>query len=71
MNKYKIKLIKRMKINRVWAMPNRWTFTIKPIKELLQRYVNVGYWCDPFAGENSPAQIQNDLSGNVEYCMNA
>lgn len=24
-----------MRINRVWAMPNKWTFTIKPIKELL------------------------------------
>ena len=24
-----------MKIERIWAMPNKWTFTIKPIKELL------------------------------------
>lgn len=60
-----------MKINRVWAMPNKWTFTIKPIKELLDRYVRVGRWCDAFAGENSPAQIQNDLSGKVEFCMDA
>ena len=60
-----------MKINRTWAMPNKWTFTIKPIKELLNNYVNSGLWCDPFAGENSPAQVQNDLSGNCEYCMDA
>jgi hypothetical protein len=59
-----------MIINRVWAMPNKWTFTIKPIRELLQREV-IGYWCDPFAGENSPAKIKNDLSGKLEYCMDA
>lgn len=49
-----------MKIERIWAMPNKWTFTIKPIKDLLAREVS-GYWCDPFAGENSPAQTTNDL----------
>jgi hypothetical protein len=27
-----------IKINRIWAMPNRWTFTIKPIKELINAY---------------------------------
>jgi len=25
-----------MKTERVWAMPNKWTFTIKPIRELLE-----------------------------------
>lgn len=51
-------------------MPNKWTFTIKPIKELLKMEV-VGYWCDPFAGENSPAQIKNDLNGKSEFNMDA
>lgn len=56
-----------MKIERVWAMPNKWTFTIKPIKQLLDKYVGSGMlinglWCDPFAGENSPAQETNDLN---------
>lgn len=52
-----------MKINRVWAMPNKWTFTIKPIKELLDRYVknNGQGWVDPFAGDNSPAEWTNDI----------
>jgi hypothetical protein len=50
-----------MKINRIWSMPNRWTFKIKPIAELLKREVVGGLWCDPFAGQNSPAQITNDL----------
>lgn len=52
-----------MIINRVWAMPNKWTFTIKPIAELLARYVGDGKgWVDPFAGENSPAEVTNDIT---------
>ncbi len=48
-------------------MPNRWTFTIKPIRNLLDRHVGSGLfvkgiWCDPFAGKNSPAQVTNDLN---------
>ena len=50
----------KIKFERIWAMPNRWTFTIKPIRELLKQEVN-GYWIDPFAGYNSPAQDTNDL----------
>lgn len=50
-----------MKIERIWAMPNKYTFTIKPIKELLQNEVNGGIWIDPFAGFHSPAQVTNDL----------
>lgn len=53
-------------INRVWAMPNKWTFQIKPIAELLDRYVGNGNgWIDPFAGENSPAEITNDIRPNM------
>lgn len=52
-----------MIINRVWAMPNKWTFRIPPIKRLVDRYVGDGKgWVDPFAGENSPAEITNDLN---------
>lgn len=52
-----------MEINRKWAMPSMHTFTIKPIAELLARYVGDGKgWIDPFAGENSPAEITNDLN---------
>ena len=46
--------------NRIWAMPSRWTFTIKPIRELLEKEV-IGNLCDPFAGRNSPANITNDI----------
>jgi len=55
-----------MRIERIWAMPNKWTFTIKPIKELLEEEVTDGLWCDPFAGKNSPAQIKNDLNPEMD-----
>jgi len=52
--------------SRVWAMPNRWTFRIKPIAELLSRYVGNGKgWVDPFAGMSSPAETTNDLNPKV------
>ena len=51
-------------IERKWAMPNKWTFTIKPIAELLKEEVTGGLWCDPFAGENGDkyAHVTNDLA---------
>jgi len=57
-----------MIINRVWAMPNKWTFLVIPIKELLVRQID-GLWCDPFAGEHSPAEIRNDIrpESNATY----
>lgn len=52
-----------MIINRVWAMPNKWTFQIPPIADLVARYVGNGKgWIDPFAGRNSPAEFTNDLN---------
>ena len=49
-------------INKTWAMPNKETFSIKPIKELVQRYVKPNsLWVDPFAGNSKIAQITNDL----------
>ena len=54
-----------MRIDRVWAMPSKHTFTIKPIAKLLQEEVLIGLWVDPFAGYNSPAKITNDLNPEV------
>lgn len=31
-----------MKIDRIWAMPNKWTFTIKPIAQLLKDEMDDG-----------------------------
>jgi len=54
-----------MIMKRIWAMPNRYTFTIKPIKDLIMRFVKDGRgWIDPFAGMNSPAEFTNDLDKN-------
>lgn len=51
-----------MKIERIWSMPSRWTFSIKPIDSLLKKY-EVGHgWIDPFCGNLSPAQFKNDLN---------
>lgn len=49
-----------MIINRIGAQASHETFTIKPILELLGRYVNGEMWIDPFANKNSPATITND-----------
>ena len=52
-----------VKFSRVWSMPSAWTFTIPPIAKLIAKYVGNGKgWIDPFAGENSPAEITNDLN---------
>lgn len=60
-------------IERKWAMPNKWTFLIKPIAELLKEEMIGGVWIDPFAGEHSPADITNDLNPErpTSYHMDA
>ena len=40
-------------------MPNRYTFKLKTVKELLQEEM-AGLWLDPFCGKGSPARIRND-----------
>jgi len=58
----------RIIIERKWAMPNKWTFTIHPIKQLIKEEVS-GISADPFAGKNSPAIEQNDIDkdcGNLD-----
>jgi len=43
-------------------MPNKQTFLIEPIAQLLRSY-NVGKnWIDPFSGKFSPAEITNDIN---------
>lgn len=58
-----------MRIERIWAMPNKNTFDIKPIKELLSEEVDSSkLWIDPFANKNKIASITNDL--NQEFDTN-
>ena len=49
-------------IERVWAMPNKNTFEIKPIHDLIEEELTDGLWIDPFANRNKIANITNDLN---------
>lgn len=55
-------------IERIWAMPNKHTFEIKPIHDLIEEEVTGGLWIDPFANRNKFATITNDL--NEKYDTN-
>lgn len=60
-------------IQRQWAMPNKNTFDIKPVKELIQSELTDGTWIDPFANQNKLATITNDLNSayDTNYHMDA
>lgn len=57
---------------REWCMPNRNTFDIKPIKELINQYICENS-IDPFANKNKLATITNDLDRqyDTDYHMDA
>ena len=59
---------------RVWAMPNGKTFTIKPIKEFVETEVNRGgVIVDPFANGCKYGTITNDLNPefDTDYHLDA
>lgn len=64
-----------MVINRVWQMPNKNTFSIKPIKKLINKYIEQvdGTIIDAFANSNKIANITNDLDEQYDtnYHMDA
>lgn len=63
-----------MTINRVWHMPNKNTFEIKPIRKLIEKYVkDAGIVVDPFANSNKYGTITNDLDPQYDttYHMDA
>jgi hypothetical protein len=41
-------------------MPNKNTFSIKPISKLLKEEITKGLWIDPFANSNKFASITNN-----------
>jgi tRNA1(Val) A37 N6-methylase TrmN6 len=62
-----------MEINRIWAMPNSLTFKIKPIKELVESYVNMTRTkviIDPFANNSKYGTITNDLNPEFKTDFN-
>lgn len=60
-------------IERVWAMPNKNTFDIKPIHDLITEELTEGLWIDPFANQNKLASVTNDLSPefDTDYHLDA
>ena len=61
-----------MIMTREWAMPNKNTFGIKPVNELIQKYLH-GTSIDPFANSGRIASITNDLDPqyNTMYNLDA
>lgn len=56
-----------------WAMPSRWTFEIKPVREFLDRWLSDCHIIvDPFAGRSKRGTLRNDLGhGGIdaeEWC---
>ena len=63
-----------IKIERIGAPPNKYTFGIKPIKELLANEVDISkLWIDPFANKSKLATITNDLNPecDTDYHLDA
>jgi hypothetical protein len=66
-----------VKFSRVWAMPSKNTFSIKPVHEFINRYndKNLGSFLsiDPFANSSKLAKITNDLDPkfNCDYTLDA
>ncbi len=55
-----------MKITRTFARANHLTFSIPPIKGLLERYVGSGVgWADPFARDSKVAELTNNIDTNT------
>ena len=54
-------------------MPNKETFTIPPIKELLYRYIDTGIWIDPFVRNSifkTKCKLTNDLNPEIQATHN-
>jgi hypothetical protein len=74
----KSKINQNVEINRIWQMPNKHTFSIKPIGNLLDKYIDKkdietdGSFVsiDPFANKNQYAQITNDLDPQYNTTKN-
>lgn len=72
-NQNRKKINTNISIERVWAMPNKNTFDIKPIHDLIVEELTDGLWIDPFANKNKLATVTNDLSKefDTDYHMDA
>mgnify|MGYP003655569547 FL=1 len=65
-----------MILQRSWAMPNSNTFSIYPVKELIESHLGDGLWIDPFVRNSifkDRMSSTNDLNREIEadYHMDA
>lgn len=63
-----------MKFTRAWSMPNKKTFSIKPISELIEKYKNNDLLSiDPFANTSKVAKVTNDIDWTMptDYTLDA
>ena len=62
-----------MIIYRQWAMPDKHTFSILPIKTLVERHLCGGVTIDPFANRCRLADVTNDIDPkyDTDYHMDA
>lgn len=64
-----------MEIEKAWAMPNKYTFDIKPIHDWMLRLIPMGAKSivDPFAANSIFGTITNDLNpdADTDYHMDA
>ena len=63
----------KIAMERIWAMPNKNTFEIKPIHDLIVDEMTDGLWLDPFSNRNKLASLTNDLSTefDTDYHLDA
>lgn len=59
-------------IKRVWAMPNSNTFSIPPVRKLIDKHYHKNS-IDPFANSNKIAKVTNDINPefDTDYTMDA
>ena len=55
---------------RYWAMPDHKTFSIKPIRELLEIEIVGEEWADPFARDSKLAKNTNDINPDTDATYN-
>lgn len=73
-NIYKGEDMRDIELKRAWAMPNKNTFDIAPIRKMLGDEVDTDdLWIDPFANQNKIARITNDLNPifDTDYNLDA
>jgi hypothetical protein len=53
-----------IRIDRIWSMPSKWTFSIKPIAKLLKEEMeNSEVFIEPFSGQSLlSTTIKNDIN---------